>query len=88
MTRNRFINTGGGNYNEFIHGDSVNIQGNTINVGQDFNVGQDLTQLNTEIQRLLAQFQSQGDTQESAQRKLANQLATQAETTIEDPILI
>lgn len=74
MTGNRFINTGGGNYNEFIQGDSINIQGNTINIGQD------LSQADAEIQGLLAQLQLQGDSQESAQRKVASQLATQAQT--------
>jgi len=78
MTGNRFINTGGGSYNEFIQGDSINIQGNTINIGHD------LTQAAAEIQRLLVQLQSQGDTQESAQRKVANQLATQAQTQPKD----
>lgn len=74
MAGDRFINTGGGNYNEFIQGDSVNVQGNYVNITQD------LAQAAAQIQQLLIQLQAQGDTQKTAQEKIANQLANQAKT--------
>lgn len=72
MAGDRFIDTGGGNYNEFIQGDSINVQGNYINISQD------LARAAAQIQQLLIQLETQGETSESARQKVANQLANQA----------
>ena len=77
MSANRIINTGGGAYNESIHGNNINIQGNHINISQD------LSQAATQIQELLTQLQTQGYTPEEAQQKVTNDLANQANN---DPI--
>ena len=67
---NRTINTGGGNYNESIGGNYI--QGNYINLSQD------LTQAAAQIQDLLTQLQTQGATVETAQQKVAIDLANEA----------
>lgn len=79
MTGDRSINISGGTYNEYIQGDAINVQGNYINVQGDFiNLNQDLPQIDAQIQKRLIQFQSQGDSPEAAQEKVAGQLANQA----------
>jgi uncharacterized protein YoaH (UPF0181 family) len=72
MSGDRIINTGGGTYNESIHGNSINLQGNYRNISQD------LSQSATQIQQLLNQLQTQGYSSEEAQHKVAKDLATQA----------
>ena len=52
MAGDRFIDTGGGNYNEFIQGDSINVQGNYVNISQD------LAQAAAQIQQLLIQLET------------------------------
>ena len=66
----RTINTGGGNYIESIDGNYI--QGNFINLSQD------LTQAAAQIQDLLTQLQTQGATVETAQQKVATDLANEA----------
>ncbi|MEG4091284.1 hypothetical protein [Microcoleus sp. Pol12B5] len=77
MSANRIINTGGGAYNESIHGNNINIQGNHINISQD------LSQAATQIEELLTKLQTQGYTPEKAQEEVTNKLANQANN---DPI--
>ena len=72
MSGDRIIHTGGGAYNESIHGDSINIQGNHINISQD------LSQAAAQIQQLLNQLQTQGYSSAEAQQQVAQDLATQA----------
>jgi hypothetical protein len=67
----RNINIGGGTYNEAIYGDSINIQGNFININQD------LSQTAVQIRDKLVDFEKQGYTPEEAQIKVANELKTQ-----------
>jgi uncharacterized protein YoaH (UPF0181 family) len=85
MSGDRIIHTGGGTYNESIHGDSINVQGNYINNGDSINVqgnyikiSQDLAQAATQIQQFLNQLQTQGYSSTEAQKKVAKDLATQA----------
>jgi hypothetical protein len=68
----RHINTGGGNYNEYIAGDYI--QGNYINMSQD------LTQAAQQIQNLLQQLQTQGVSMEDVQQQVATEMAKQAES--------
>jgi UDP-N-acetylmuramate-alanine ligase len=71
MSGDRIINVGSGIYNESIHGNSTNIQGNHINIGQD------LSQAAAQIQQFLNQLQTEGATSEEAQKEVARDLATQ-----------
>lgn len=68
----RNIHIGSGNYNERIEGNYV--QGDYINMSQD------LTQAAQQIHDLLRQLQNQGATVEDSQKKVATQMAKQAET--------
>jgi hypothetical protein len=68
---NRDISTGGGTYNEQIQGDSINIQGNQIYLGQD------LSQFTGQIKEILNQLQNQGYETGSAEKKVINDLKIQ-----------
>jgi len=68
---NRNIKTGGGVYNEQIQGDSINIQGNKIYLGQDF------SEVASQIQEILNELQNQGDDSVSAEEKVINDLKIQ-----------
>lgn len=50
-----------------------------VESNQIIDISQSLTEASTEIQNLLTQLQNQGLTQEQAEEKVANNLATQAE---------
>jgi hypothetical protein len=67
----RNINMGGGTYNEAVYGNSINIQGNFININQD------LSQTAVQIRDNLFNFEKQGYTPEEAQIKVADELKTQ-----------
>lgn len=74
MSNERTINTGGGNYYESISTSGGNyIQGNYINMSQD------LTQAAAQIQELIEQLQKSGLTVDSAQEKVAKDVANQAQ---------
>lgn len=70
MAGDRKIYMGSGNYNESIQGNYI--QGNFINMGQD------LSQVATQIQESLTQLQTQGYTLQDAQQKVASDLVSQA----------
>ncbi|NEP61868.1 MAG: hypothetical protein F6K31_33780 [Symploca sp. SIO2G7] len=70
-SNNRNITTGGGVYNEQIQGDSINIQGNQIYLGQDF------SEVASQIQEILNELQNQGDDSVSAEEKVINDLKIQ-----------
>jgi len=65
---NRTIYTEGGNYNESIQGDYINVQGNQIYINQD------LAHFNSQIQEVLSHLQSQGYSQETSEHRVANDL--------------
>lgn len=65
---NRNIGTEGGNYNEQIQGDCINIQGNQIYLNQD------LSQFTTQIQEILNQLKNQGYDAEIAEKQVINEL--------------
>lgn len=69
---NLTIYTEGGNYNESIDGDYIEIQGNYININQDF------SDVATEIRELIAQLKTQGYSEEHAETIVASELAEQA----------
>jgi hypothetical protein len=66
------VYTEGGNYNESIHGDYIEIQGNYININQDF------SDVATEIRELIEQLKTQGYSEEHAETIVASELAEQA----------
>ena len=74
MSGERIFNISGGTYNESIQGDSINVQGNYINISQD------LSQAAAQIQQRLNQLKTQGYSSEEAQQKVARALAIQAKT--------
>ncbi|AKG22816.1 hypothetical protein [Calothrix sp. 336/3] len=69
---NRNIYNIGGNFNQSIQGDYIEIHGNQINTSQD------LSQAAAQIQQLLTQLQSQGYSQTEAQQKVAKDWANNA----------
>lgn len=69
---NRTINTEGGNYNESIQGDYINVQGNQIYINQD------LTHFTAQIQEVLSQLRSQGYSPETSERCVTNDLKASA----------
>jgi len=81
MSRDRNINTSGGNYIESNSGTYV--QGNYINMSQD------LTHAAVQIQDLIEQLQRRGVAVEVAQEQVAKDIATQAQTnsTVKDKLL-
>ena len=66
------IYTSGGNYNESIEGDYIQIQGNYININQDS------SEVAAEIRELINHLKNQGLTQEDAETQVADELAKQA----------
>ncbi|MEB3179276.1 MAG: GUN4 domain-containing protein [Nostocaceae cyanobacterium] len=66
------IYTDGGNYNESIYGDYLEIQGNYVNINQDF------SEVAAEISELINQLKNQGYTQEDAEKQVVTELAAQA----------
>lgn len=70
MAGDRNIHMGSGNYNESIQGNYI--QGNFINMGQDW------SQVTAQIKELLTQLQTQGYTLQDAQQKVASDLVYQA----------
>ncbi len=84
MSSDRIFNMSGGTYNELIHGDSINVQGNYINNGDStnvqgnyINISQDISQAAAQIQQRLNQLKTQGYSSEEAQQKVARALAIQ-----------
>jgi hypothetical protein len=75
ITKSRIINTGNGIQNN----GSISIAGNFIQ-GDFINMSSDLSQATVQLQELLTQLQAQGDSPEEAQQRVANELATQAQT--------
>ncbi|NJR74783.1 MAG: hypothetical protein HC773_16395 [Scytonema sp. CRU_2_7] len=71
-TNNLTIYTEGGNYNESIHGDYLEIQGNYININQDF------SDVAAEIRELITQLKTQGYSEDNAETIVASELAEQA----------
>lgn len=71
-TPNRTIYTEGGNYNESIQGDYINVQGNQIYINQD------LAHFTAQIQEVLSQLQSQGYSRETSEQRVANDLKVSA----------
>jgi hypothetical protein len=65
------INVGEGNYNEFIGGDYINIQGNQIYVGQD------LSDFTTQIQEILNRLRTQDYSKEEAEKRVTQELKTE-----------
>ncbi len=71
------VYTVGGNYNEsiqgdYIEGDYIEIQGNYININQDF------SEIATEIRELVNKLVNQGCSEEGAETQVADELAKQA----------
>lgn len=62
----------GGNFNQSIPGNYIQVHGNYINMGQD------LSQAAAQIQQLLTQLQSKGYSSTDAQQKVANDWANEA----------
>jgi hypothetical protein len=84
MGNNRTINTGGGNYYEYIDTSGGDyIQGNYINMSQD------LTQAASQIQDLIEQLQKNGVSVDVAQEQVAKDVATQAQKnpTVRDKLI-
>ncbi|MEP0870055.1 GUN4 domain-containing protein [Trichocoleus desertorum AS-A10] len=69
--RQRNINTDGGNYNEHISGDYINIQGNQIYVGQD------LSHFTAQIQEVLEHLRAQDYSKERAEKQVIQELTTE-----------
>ncbi|OCQ97144.1 hypothetical protein BCD64_16315 [Nostoc sp. MBR 210] len=69
-TRN--IYTGGGNFNENIHGDVIEIHGNTIYIEHDF------SEIAQELRELITKLKNQGYSEEDAETEIANDLAEEA----------
>jgi len=74
MSRDRIINTSGGNYYE-----SINTEGGNYIQGDYINLNQDLAQAALQIQDLLDQLQKQGVAVDIAQEQVATDMATQAQ---------
>ncbi len=80
MSGDRIINMSGGTYNEsiqggYVQGDSINIQGNYINISQD------LSQFISQIQHHLTQIQAERKcSPDEAQKFVAAELANQAKS--------
>ena len=72
LTQDTNIYTSGGNYNESIEGDYIEVQGNYININQDS------SEVAAEIRELINHFKNQGLTQEDAENQVADELAEQA----------
>ncbi|MEA5598965.1 GUN4 domain-containing protein [Rivularia sp. UHCC 0363] len=72
LTQDTNIYTNGGNYNESIEGDYIQIQGNYININQDS------SEVAAEIRELINHLKNQGLTQEDAETQVADELAEQA----------
>ncbi|MDJ0772229.1 MAG: GUN4 domain-containing protein [Mastigocoleus sp. MO_167.B18] len=70
-TQSRNIYTEG-NYNESINGNYIEIQGDCININQDF------SEVAAEIRELITQLKNQGYSQEDAEIKVADDLGEQA----------
>ncbi|MEB3179277.1 MAG: hypothetical protein VKL59_09635 [Nostocaceae cyanobacterium] len=69
------INLGnGGNFNQSIQGNYLQVHGNYIKISQD------LSQAAAQIQQLLTQLQSQGYSPTEAQQKVANDWAHEAKS--------
>ena len=67
----RNIHVDGGNYNEFIGGDYINIQGNQIYLGQD------LSHFTAQIQEILNQLQTQDYSKREAESQVTQELKTE-----------
>lgn len=72
LTQDTNIYTSGGNYNESVEGDYIEVQGNYININQDS------SEVATEIRELINHLKNQGFTQEDAENQVAYELAEQA----------
>jgi len=72
LTQDTNIYTSGGNYNESIEGDYIEVQGNYININQDS------SEVAVEIRELINHLKNQGFTQEDAENQVADELAEQA----------
>jgi hypothetical protein len=72
LTQDTNIYTSGGNYNESIEGNYIEVQGNYININQDS------SEVAAEIRELINHLKNQGLTQEDAETKVADELAEQA----------
>jgi len=70
-TKNRNVSMEGGTYNEQIQGDSINIQGNQIYLGQD------LSQFTSQLKEILNQFQNQGCDAGAAEEQVIDELKIQ-----------
>ena len=77
MSDSRFVNTGGGNYNESIQGNYI--QGNYIDNSNNVN---QLIEIVTSVEQSLKRLEDKGYSVELAQNKVATDLAVKAQ---EDP---
>lgn len=77
-TKNRIINTGNGIQNN----GAIFIERDYIQNANFINMSSDLSQAVVQFQEVLAQLQAQGHSPEEAQQRVANELATQAQSNL------